>query len=278
MTVLDYVLQVSYPPEIEEWVQGRLFLSGCSGMWANDGGTLDAYFTSAEARDAAAALLEDHLVQSRPADVPRRDWLELYQQSLAAVEIGERFVVAPDPTLISFGTSRIPIIIPQEQAFGTGGHETTALCLEMLERLPIFETCGLDVGTGSGILAIAMLRLGARKVIAFDHDPDTYAALRLNRHRNGIAEERMPLWIGGAEALRRGTFDVITMNILPDVIVDLLPQVVLRLSGQGSLIVSGVLSVQREVVIAACRRQALTVVSERTKGEWWVGALRKLGG
>jgi len=99
------------------------------------------------------------------------------------MRIGESFIVAPDARLIPAGERRHPIIVPQEQAFGTGSHETTSLCIEMLEGLDIRGRRGLDIGTGSGILAIAMLRLGAAKVIAFDNDVDAYGPLRDNQIR-----------------------------------------------------------------------------------------------
>src|SRR5205085_4431323 len=122
-------------------------------------------------------------------------------------------------------------------AFGTGSHETTSLCIELLEGMEIKR--GLDVGAGSGILALAMCRLGAAKVIAFDNDVDAYGALRDNRARNGVAASRMPLFVGGVEALRGGRFDVVTMNIVPEVIVPLLGDVVQHL--EKTLILSGIL-------------------------------------
>src|SRR5436853_6728837 len=97
------------------------------------------------------------------------------------------FVVSPVPTHYPEGTVRHALVIPQEQAFGTGSHETTSLCIELLETLDLAGARGLDVGAGSGILALVMLRLGAAKAIAFDNDLDAYTALRENRARNGVA-------------------------------------------------------------------------------------------
>ncbi|MCU1230853.1 MAG: prmA, partial [Acidobacteria bacterium] len=178
----------------------------------------------------------------------------------------------PDPALIPPGSDRMSIVVPQEQAFGTGSHETTALCIETLEALDVRGKRGLDVGSGSGILAIAMLRLGAARVIAFDNDPDAYGALRDNRIRNGISDDAMPLFIGGTEALRGGSFDVVTMNIIPEVIIPLLPQVVPRVN--GPLILSGILVVKRDEVVTACDAHQLKLVSERQRGEWWAGTFR----
>lgn len=262
----DFILEIPFDPADEEVIQGRLFLTACTGS-TTAGNVLAAYFDTPEDRDEAARQLAD--LDPRPTERERLDWLEQYQQSLTAMEIGARFVVAPDASLIR-DSERMAIVVPQEQAFGTGSHETTALCIETLESLDVAGKRGLDVGSGSGILAIAMVRLGAAKVIAFDNDPDAYAALRDNRIRNGV---EMSLFIGSVEALRSGTFDVITMNIIPEVILPLLGEVVAHLAENGWLILSGILVVKREEVVAAAEAHGLRVVSERSKGEWWLCVL-----
>lgn len=261
----DYILQFPLGEADEDDLQARLFLTASSGA-AIAGPYLEAYFDSAEERDAAAETLAD--LRPEPVDRGRIDWLANYQQSLSAIEIGTRFLVAPDPALLR-DTNRLTIIVPQEQAFGTGSHETTALCIETLETIDLEGDRGLDIGSGSGILAIAMLRLGATKAIAFDNDPDAYGALRDNRIRNGIADAQMPIFIGGTDALRGGAFDIITMNIIPEVIIPLLPDVVRHVA--GPLILSGILVVKRDDVVEAASKHGLLLESERAKGEWWAG-------
>ena len=249
-------------------MQSRLFLTRSTGN-TTTGATIAAYFDSSEDREEGAAVLSGLHVDLSRVDRDRVDWLTMYQQSLRPIEIGERFVVAPDAALIA-GSSRLPIVVPQEQAFGTGSHETTALCMEMLEGVVRRGASGLDIGSGSGILAIAMLLLGARKVVAFDNDTDAYGALRDNRIRNHVAEESMPLFIGSIEAMRGGRFDVVTMNIIPEVILPLLPMVVRHVG--GTLILSGILIERSAEVAKAAQQQGLTLDRERTRGEWWSGA------
>jgi ribosomal protein L11 methyltransferase len=266
----DYILAIPLDVADEETILARLYLTSSSGSTVQ-GQLVEAYFDTAEERDAALEAFAD--LEPCPVDRDKVDWLAHYQQSLTAMEIGTRFTVAPDASLLR-DSSRMTIIVPQEQAFGTGSHETTALCIETLESLKIGR--GLDIGSGSGILAIAMLRLGATKVIAFDNDPDAYGALRDNRIRNGIAAERMPLFIGSIEALRGGTFDVITMNIIPEVIVPLLPEVVPHVAGK--LILSGILLIKRDEAVDAAATHGLRLVSERAKGEWWAGMFGRAAG
>jgi ribosomal protein L11 methyltransferase len=172
----------------------------------------------------------------------------------------------------------LTIIVPQEQAFGTGSHETTSLCIEILEGLELRGKRGLDVGAGSGILALAMHRLGSRYVVAFDNDTDAYGALRDNRIRNGVDETAMPLFIGSVEALRGGQFDVVTMNIIPEVILPLLGDVVVRLAEDARLLLSGILIVKRDDVVQAAHTHGLELVSERMKGEWWAGVFTRAAG
>jgi ribosomal protein L11 methyltransferase len=290
--VIDHILAIELEdPADEELIQSRLFLTASTGNTTTGStstrNTVEAYFDSPTDRDAAVELLREFACIS--IDRERRDWLELYQQSLQPLFIGARFVVVPDASLLPEDSQRLTLIVPQEQAFGTGSHETTWLCIELLESLPLSSTTsrtrGLDVGAGSGILALAMHRLGAHKVIAFDNDNDAYGALRDNRIRNSVPETAMPIFIGGVEALSRsttrsttgGTFDVVTMNIIPEVIIPLLGDITARVADHGRLLLSGILVTRRDDVVNAARAHGFVPVSERTKGEWWAGVLQRAG-
>ena len=274
----DHLLEISFDARdaaLDEAIQSRLFLTASTGSTSveiNGTTTVSAYFDAPEERDAARAEFTDlEGVELQVSERERVDWLDLYQQSLEPLYIGARFVVVPDEKLLPEDSDRLTIIVPQEQAFGTGSHETTSLCIEILETLPLAGKRGLDIGSGSGILALAMLRLGALNAIAFDNDNDAYAALRDNRIRNGISEASMPLFIGGTDALRGGRFDIVTMNIIPEVILPLLGDVVQRVDEEGRLILSGILLVKRDEVVDAARTHGLELESERWKGEWWAG-------
>ncbi len=275
--MIDYILAIEFEePADEELIQSRLFLTASTGSTSTQN-TVEAYFDSAADRNAATELLGEFELQS--IDRERRNWLELYQQSLQPLFIAARFVVVPDASLLPTDSDRLTLIVPQEQAFGTGSHETTWLCIELLESLPgplsMAGKRGLDVGAGSGILALAMHRLGARKVIAFDNDNDAYGALRDNRIRNGVPESAMPLFIGGVDSLGGGAFDVVTMNIIPEVIIPLLGDIAARVADDGRLILSGILVVKRDDVVEAARAHGLVPVSERLMGVWWAGALSR---
>jgi len=276
--VKDFLLEISFDTadaSLEELVQARLFLTPSTGNSTTERRgtiTVSAYFESVQDRDAAAEQLAGLHVDLSRKERDRIDWLERYQQSLRPIPIGRRFVVAPDAALFPPGRGRLPLIIPQQQAFGTGSHQSTALAIELLESIDVRGARGLDIGSGSGILALAMLALGARKAIAFDVDLDAYRPLRENRMRNRVPADRMPVFIGELTSLREAAFDVIAINILPEVIIPMLPQVVAHLA--GTLIVSGILTVHRGDVIFESERRGLRLEVQLEKGEWWAGSFR----
>ena len=282
--MIDYLLEISFPSDredLDDTVSAALYLAGCGGSHSRDDDAgvrmVTAYFESADQRGEVEQLLASSKeIDCRSVERVRQDWLDHYQQSLVAIPVGRRFIVAPDRALIQ-DSKRIPLVIPQQQAFGTGSHETTALCLEMLESIHHDGRTGLDVGTGSAILAIAMSRLGARLVIAFDNDLEAIPPAAGNRLRNEIDHSSVLLFCGTLLALRsvQGAFDVITMNILPDVIMPLLPNARDVLAGDGSLILSGILVSRSEEVVRAAEKVELRCTVISTRGEWWCGRFQR---
>ena len=135
-------------------------------------------------------------------------------------------------------------------AFGTGTHPTTALCLEWLDDLDLDGRTVLDYGCGSGLLAIAALKLGARSALAMDIDPQAVTATRSNAVANGV-DDRLEV-VGSDEAIG-GRYDVVVANILAGPLVELAESIATRLSSAGDLALSGILSEQVDEVAAAYR-------------------------
>lgn len=280
-TPTDLLLDITFDPDpaLADLIEGALFLCNSTGWIASgemsDRERLTAFFDSPDDREDARERVESlhSSVSATPRDEPRLDWLERYEQSLVAIEVGECFLVAPDQRLIdAVRTDRIPLIVPQERAFGTGSHPTTAMCLELLERWAAREARGLDIGTGSGILAIGMVRLGVSRVFAFDNDAETLGVVRDNLRRNRLPEIAVSHFIGGVESLGGGRFDVITMNIIPEVILPLLPGVIRLLGPGGRLILSGILQERAGEVHARARELGLRLQEARESAEWWAGS------
>jgi ribosomal protein L11 methyltransferase len=275
----DYILEIELgsDPSLRDELEGLLFLADSSGSYVVREDerriVLRAFFESAALRSAAGERLEANpALQLREIDERKTDWLEHYEQSLEPMEIGERFIVAPAPELIRTG-GRLALIVPQEQAFGTGSHETTTLCLSMLEQAGVEGAFCADIGTGSGILAIAMEKLGARRVVAFDDDPETWGVVSKNMQRNGVEPDRILQFVGGPESLAGARFSVIAMNIIPAVILPLLPHVRTLLKTEGRLIVSGILESEKGEVLEVARSAGLKLARQLTRGDWWCGEL-----
>jgi ribosomal protein L11 methyltransferase len=165
-------------------------------------------------------------------------------------------------------------------AFGTGGHETTRLCLELLESVmessPLLTVPSLlDLGTGSGILAMAACLLGAGRILALDIDPDAVLVARENLQLNQLSEQiecgTIPL-----ESLEE-KFDIILANILAEELVRLAPYLTDRLQSGGALILSGILAEKEQLVLHGFASQPLKYIQTSFDGEWVAILYRKEG-
>lgn len=281
----DWLLRISYPGsrrDLDDLVERVLFLSCSAGssIEERDGRTIvRLYFTSKELRDQALTMIPPYLdgVETVAEEAEKVDWLDYYEHSLEPIEIGRRWIVVPDRRLLPDDGERLPIVIPQEHAFGTGSHETTSLCLAMMESLELGGKQVADIGTGSGILAIGMQKLGAARVVAFDNDADTWGVVRENMRRNAVPDHGIDLFFGTVDSVAEGVmFDLIVMNIIPEVILPSLPRVAAHLAHDGHVIFSGILTERAQMVIERARLCGLNLVDEAERGEWWCGRFEKM--
>ncbi len=239
---------------------------------------LRVFFTSPDARDAACAELRTHGFHTHPLDVSDEDWARRSQADLHAIRVG-RLVVEPRPAASradrpSAGDEhddRVTIVVRPSMGFGTGHHATTRLCLEMLQQLAVARRTVLDVGTGSGILAIAADLLGAARSIGIDCDADAVQAARENLALNPRARHTT-FEVVDLAAAPLPAADIVTANLTGALLVrsaDLLQRAV---ASGGSLVLSGVLVGERDAVARAF--SGGIVDWERHEGEW-VGLLVK---
>ncbi|MEN3370129.1 MAG: ribosomal protein methyltransferase, partial [Verrucomicrobiota bacterium] len=204
------------------------------------------------------------------AEKLRPDWFQDFAKQTQAkpLRIGSRLLVLRSKAQPS--TTTRTIIIPAEAAFGTGEHATTAMCLRLLEQItrPLApDWTMLDAGTGSGILAIAGSCFGAKHVTAIDTDPLALATAKRNARANRIQNIEFVL----ADVLKsnvRGKFDVITANLLSEILITALPNWSRQLARHGSLILSGILRSQEKPVVAALRRTGFHDSEVRRRGKW----------
>ena len=199
-----------------------------------------------------------------------RDWLKEWRRSLKPFPVGARFRIIPGRQVAgSADRDRIPLWLEPRMAFGTGTHESTQLCLEVLESLALTGRTVLDIGTGSGILAIASAKLGAESVLACDIDPVALQVARANCRRNRV-DRRVRLFTGEVEALCGSRFDVVLANLEGNLIRRKLNDFGQRLNPRGRLVLSGLL--ERDATdlcrAASVRGVSLTLLQDLAKGEW----------
>ena len=201
------------------------------------------------------------------------DWLAGWKKNFQPVLCGNHFVILP-PWLEEKKPQfqpRIPIIIEPKNAFGTGQHETTALCLQILSDLydqdkinPSMEF--LDLGSGSGILAIACAKLGLTG-LAIDNDQDAITNTQENAKINQV-EEKISTILGSIDQVEDKKFDLILANILAEPLIHMANPISLALKQSGQMILSGLLTIQAAKVQSAYEHCHLNLAANQTCGEW----------
>jgi ribosomal protein L11 methyltransferase len=198
--------------------------------------------------------------------LPPLDWEAVFRRHHRPLAIGERLLVAP-PWEVPETPGREVLVIEPGMAFGTGQHETTRTCLEEIEEAvgggSTQVASALDVGTGTGVLAAALARLGVPRVVALDVDAAALPLARANLVRNGAPD--VALLVGGVAALR-ARFDLVVANLLADALVAEAGALTAAIAPRGRLIVSGVLDVQAAPVAQAFT--GLRVTATRAAGPW----------
>jgi ribosomal protein L11 methyltransferase len=241
--------------------------------------TVRAYLPSDAGLDAARARLEEalwHLGQILPLPAPEyrpiaeTDWAEAWKANFKPIRIGRRLIVVPawlDPPL---GPDDVPIRLDPGMAFGTGTHPTTQLCLAAVERHLRPGQPVIDLGTGSGILAIAGAKLGASRVLAYDIDPEAVRVAGENVPANGVAD-RVQVALGSLAELRAAGAQapLVLANILARVLVNLFDEGLAELVTPGGLMVlSGILESQAFEVRAALQTHGLTLAAQERLEDW----------
>lgn len=198
--------------------------------------------------------------------VAEEDWAHSWKRYWHPQKIGKHIVIKPTWEEYTLEAGDLLIELDPKQAFGTGTHPTTQLCLMELERIvpEMGNVEVFDVGTGSGILAIAAIKLGAKHVIACDTDPVAVEATIENIELNGVADHIEAL-VGGVDVIP-GKAPLVVVNILAEVIAEIAQPLKDHLAPGGTIIASGIIREKSEMVKKALGEQAL--VREETMGDW----------
>lgn len=211
-----------------------------------------------------------------------KDWLNNWKEYFHQFYVDDILIKPSWEEVDQKDREKLLIQIDPGSAFGTGMHETTQLCIRQIRKYVTPGAALLDVGTGSGILSIAALKLGAKSALGTDLDPCTVSATKENMEVNGIEKDRFRLIIGNLIDNRRvqeavGTdYDMVAANILAEVLVPLTPVAASLLKPGGIYITSGILDIKEKMVVDAVTAAGLKVLEVTRQGEWVAVTARKL--
>ena len=197
--------------------------------------------------------------------VEQEDWQNAWKKYYHAMDIGSRLAIVPGWE--QYKTDRTVITMDPGMAFGTGTHETTSLCLETLDSLVKGGERVLDIGTGSGILAIAALKLGAAVAEGVDIDPMCVRTAGENARRNGV-QDRFTVLVGDLSDKASGQYNIITANIVAAAILSLAPHVPALMAPGARFIASGIIDTRKDEVLTGLRAAGLEPVEVKEKRGW----------
>lgn len=275
-------LEIAWPAEPSTDVVERLLASidDLSPTAIEDHALGVRVFFSTEAdRDAAAAVVLDEAPAATVTSllVPDDDWAERSQAALQPVRAG-RLVIAPPWAVVDTapGDDTVVITIQPSMGFGTGHHQSTRLCLTLLQHQSIAGGAVLDIGTGSGVLALAAWRLGAATALGVDFDRDALVAAAENVDRNGAGHA---VSLDVADITRdhvrlTGRFDLVFANITGAMLARHAANVASTLAPGGVLIASGFQSDERDDVVAAFAAEGLEPIGEAEEDSWMATAFQ----
>jgi ribosomal protein L11 methyltransferase len=232
-----------------------------------------------------------HLSQLLPVGEPQyralteNDWMNAWKEHYPVVHAGERLVIVPSWRAYEPKEGEVTIAVDPGMAFGTGLHPSTQLCLKAAERFARPGQSVLDVGTGTGILAIAAIKLGAACVVAMDVEEAAVAAARENVARNGVAD-RVTVHLASLipvsnplgeqpGVIDTGCFDLVLVNIISEVISAMAPQLLARTAPGGTIAAAGIID-EREFLVQEAFAGKAEVIGREQDGDWVCLCLRPL--
>ena len=222
---------------------------------------------------------EGTITESQTED---KDWIKKWKEYFHQFYVDDILIVPSWEEVKEEDKDKMILHIDPGTAFGTGMHETTQLVIRQLKKFVTKDTQMLDVGTGSGILGIVALKLGAAHVVGTDLDPCAIPAVADNKEANDIKDETFDMLIGNIiddkevqDTVGYEKYDIVTANILADVLVPLTPVIVNQMKKGAYYITSGILDVKEEVVVKAVKDAGLQLVEVTHQGEWVSVTARK---
>ena len=271
---------VDIPPQAEE-DDGIAYLS----FFVEEDSDIDIKETIAQVKDALRQMRnwcdigEGSITVDETEDL---DWINNWKKYFHQFYIDDLLVIPSWEEVKVEDEDKMVLHIDPGTAFGTGMHETTQLCIRQLKKYITSDTKLLDVGTGSGILAILALMFGAKNCVGTDLDPCAVEAVRENMESNSIPQDKFTMMIGNIitekevqDKVGYECYDIVVANILADVLVPLTPVIVNQMKKGGIYITSGIIDDKEETVVEAVKAAGLEVLEVTYQGEWVSVTARK---
>jgi len=282
----DYIeLQIDGDPVLFDELTARMILIGFEGFW-EEADSLKCYLILEHWNDAVreeVGRIVSVMSQGHGAALPRiqtkkledKNWNEEWEKSIRPIKVTDRIVITPTWQTYRPTAGQIVLTIDPKMSFGTGYHETTRLTLKLLEKYCKPGMTLLDIGTGTGVLAIAAAKLGAQSVIGVDNDEWAFRNALENVTLNGV-EAQVQILSGDLSIVPDRQFDMIVANIQRNVLQEVLKDMHTHLVAGGVLLLSGLLHSDRNPMLQALHDRHLAMIEELSEGDWIALASRKL--
>lgn len=244
-----------------------------------EGAVVKAYYNGEENIDEIISYIKDGLNNLKEygidkglglvtvSTVNEEDWANNWKKYYKPTRVGARVVIKPLWEKYDLKTHELLVELDPGMAFGTGTHETTRMCIQALERYVDENTRVFDIGTGSGILAIAAAKLGAKEIIGGDLDPVAVTAAKENVSQNNLSDN-IKIFKGDLMEVVEGKADIVVANIIADVIKFLTPQLREYINENGLFISSGIIKDKKDEVVETLIENGFEPIEINNQGEW----------
>jgi ribosomal protein L11 methyltransferase len=276
-------ITIACPSEAFEAIENFCFESGSCGLEEEPGG-IKAYFPDVDLQAQLTTQFRIFLKnlnemgitvgKTSTRIIPNEDWSHAWRVYFKPVRIPPNFIIKPPWEKWKAVSGELVIDITPQMAFGTGTHETTQICLTLISDYSLSNATVLDIGTGSGILAIAAAKLGASKVLGIEINDTAVSNARKNILQNRV-RSRIDIVCGSLDCLLPAEWDFILVNINRNVLKKLIPRIPLHLNSGGLLVLSGLLKEEEDKVRKVLENNRFIVERRLCKGEWIGLAVKK---
>ena len=278
---VDMVLSTPTDEEFNETLSYQLHGLGFSGFLEDERG-FHCYISKQSWNDIlhrnVLELLSTHasrrIVISAIEKIEDKNWNQRWEESIQPIDVTPTIVITPSWHQLPSDTRKTVLLIDPKMSFGTGYHETTRLMIRLIEKHIARDSFVLDVGTGTGVLAIAAVKLGATRAIGVDTDEWCSLNGKENVELNNLVD-RVDIRLGSLEVVTETGFDVILANITRGTIIDLLPSMLEKLGQRGILLCSGFMVEDLEIISRSLKTSRCSIETVIRENEWLGVAARK---